>query len=84
MQNSRCVRPDTTVATAGSAATKQDSRQEKKRDIVRQEEILIETFDALVRDLVTWQLVLSDKSTDQDAWKLVPRAQERLKALAAT
>jgi hypothetical protein len=49
-----------------------------------EKEIPIETFDALLRDLVTWDLVVPSEGDDAQAWHLVARAQQRLGDLAAT
>ena len=43
-----------------------------------EKEIPIETFDAMLRDLVTWQLVVPGEGDDAQAWRLVARAQQRL------
>jgi hypothetical protein len=47
------------------------------------EEIPIETFDALLRDLVTWDLVVQGEGDEAQTWRLVARAQQRLGDLAA-
>ncbi|MGD0942897.1 MAG: hypothetical protein ABR972_01265 [Acidimicrobiales bacterium] len=44
-------------------------------------EIPVETFDALLRDLVTWDLVVPVAGDEARAWHLVPRAQQRLAEL---
>lgn len=41
----------------------------------------IETFDPILRDLVTWQLVVRDESGDGAPWRLAERAERRLDAL---
>jgi hypothetical protein len=46
-------------------------------------EIPIETFDALLRDLVTWNLAVPGDGDDAQAWHLVARAQQRLGELTA-
>ena len=46
------------------------------------QEIPIETFDALLRSLLTWDLVVPGEGEDRRNWHLVGRAQERLAALA--
>ncbi|MGA3351909.1 MAG: hypothetical protein ABSD85_01825 [Acidimicrobiales bacterium] len=43
-----------------------------------EKEIPVETFDALLRDLVTWNLVVLVEGDGPNAWALVPRAQQRL------
>jgi hypothetical protein len=43
-----------------------------------EKEIPIDTFDALLRDLVTWDLVVPGEGDDAQAWHLVARAQQRL------
>lgn len=53
-------------------------------DTMGEKEIPIETFDALLRDLVTWDLVVPSEGDDAQAWHLVARAQQRLGDLAAT
>ena len=47
---------------------------------MEEEKIPIETFDALLRDLATWNLVVPvDVEGDEaETWQLVPRAQHRL------
>ena len=47
-------------------------------DTMGEEEIPIDTFDAMLRDLVTWDLVVPDEGDDAQAWHLVERAQQRL------
>lgn len=42
------------------------------------EEIPIETFDALLRDLLAWDLVVPSDGDDGQAWLLAERAQRRL------
>jgi hypothetical protein len=49
-----------------------------------EEEIPIEKFDALLRDLVTWDLVVPGEGEDAEHWQLVARAQRRLADLAKT
>ena len=49
---------------------------------MEQEEIPIETFDALLRDLVTWDLVVRGDRDGAETWCLVARAQQRLGELA--
>jgi hypothetical protein len=44
-------------------------------------EMPVETFDALLRDLVTWNLVVPRPQDGAEAWELVPRAQQRLAEL---
>jgi hypothetical protein len=51
---------------------------------VGEREIPVETFDALLRDLVTWNLVVPVEGDGQQVWHLVPRAQERLVQLTRT
>ena len=50
---------------------------------MEKEEIPIETFDALLRDLLAWDLVVPT-GADSDSWRLVARAQERLEELVIT
>ena len=47
-------------------------------DTMGEKEIPIDTFDALLRDLVTWDLVVRGEGDDAQAWRLVARAQQRL------
>ena len=47
-------------------------------DTMGGKEIPIETFDALLRDLVTWDLVVRGEGDDSQTWRLVARAQQRL------
>jgi hypothetical protein len=47
-------------------------------DTTGEKEIPIDTFDALLRDLVTWDLVVPGEGDDAQAWQLVARAQQRL------
>lgn len=47
-------------------------------------EIPVETFDALLRDLVTWNLVVPAEGDNEETWHLVPRAQKRLEYLTKT
>jgi hypothetical protein len=42
------------------------------------DEIPIDTFDSLLRDLVTWNLVVHLDRDDGQSWQLVDRAQKRL------
>lgn len=51
---------------------------------MRDKEIPVETFDALLRDLVTWGLVVPTDGEADQGWLLVPRAQERLAQLTRT
>ncbi|MGA2805978.1 MAG: hypothetical protein ABSF89_16585 [Acidimicrobiales bacterium] len=44
--------------------------------------IPIETFDALLRDLMTWDLVVRGEGDNAQNWSLVARAQRRLGELA--
>ncbi|MGA2528208.1 MAG: hypothetical protein ABSG36_03485 [Acidimicrobiales bacterium] len=44
-------------------------------------EIPVETFDALLRDLVTWNLVVAVERDGTQAWELAARAQQRLAEL---
>lgn len=46
------------------------------------EEIPIDTFDALLRDLLTWDLVVPAEGDDPQTWQLVARAQQRMGVLA--
>ncbi len=52
-------------------------------DTMGEKEIPIETFDALLYDLVTWDLVVQGEGDDSQTWRLVARAQQRLGDLAA-
>ena len=53
------------------------------RGTMGDQEIRVETFDALLRDLVTWNLVMPVEQDDGvQAWHLVPQAQQRLRELA--
>jgi hypothetical protein len=52
-------------------------------DTMGEKEIPIETFDALLYDLVTWDLVVRGEGDDSQTWRLVARAQQRLGDLAA-
>ncbi|MGD1011610.1 MAG: hypothetical protein ABR925_03630 [Acidimicrobiales bacterium] len=47
-----------------------------------EEKIPIGTFDALLRDLLTWGLVAREETDGGPTWRLVDRAQQRLGALA--
>ena len=47
------------------------------------EEIPIETFDGLLRDLLTWDLVVPGEGDDAQTWNLVARAQRQLGVLAS-
>jgi hypothetical protein len=47
-----------------------------------EEKIPIGTFDALLRDLLTWKLVVRVETDDGPTWRLVDRAQQRLGTLA--
>jgi hypothetical protein len=47
-------------------------------DTMGEKEIPIDTFDALLRDLVTWDLVVRGEGDDAQTWRLVARAQQRL------
>ena len=51
-------------------------------DTMGEKEIPIDTFDALLRDLVTWDLVVRGEGDDAQTWRLVARAQLRLGELA--
>ncbi len=51
---------------------------------MRDKEIPVETFDALLRDLVTWKLVAPGEGDHEGKWHLVPRAQQRLEELTKT
>ena len=51
-------------------------------DTMGEEEIPIDTFDAMLRDLVTWDLAVPGEGDDAQAWHLVARAQQRLGELA--
>jgi hypothetical protein len=51
-------------------------------DTMGEKEIPIDTFDALLRDLVTWDLVVRGEGDDSQTWRLVARAQQRLGDLA--
>lgn len=44
-------------------------------------DIPIETFDALLRDLVTWNLVVPEEREGEQGWQLAPAAQRRLSEL---
>ena len=48
------------------------------------EDFPIETFDALLRDLLTCGLVVRSEGDDGKNWRLVARAQQRLGDLAIT
>jgi hypothetical protein len=41
----------------------------------------VETFDSLLRDLITWGLVVRQEETTGVHWQLVPSAQQRLDEL---
>jgi len=45
------------------------------------EEIPIETFDGLLRSLVTWGLIVPGQGDEAETWHLTMRAQQRLGAL---
>lgn len=47
-------------------------------------DIPVETFDALLRDLVTWDLVVPGEQGDEEGWQLAPRAKRRLSELTST
>jgi hypothetical protein len=47
-------------------------------DTMGKKEIPIGTFDAMLRDLVTWDLVVPGEGDDARAWHLVARAQQRM------
>lgn len=51
---------------------------------MREDEIPIETFDAMLRDLLTWRLVVEGDGDDAGTgnWQLVERAQRRLGELS--
>ena len=51
-------------------------------DTMGEKDIPIDTFDALLRDLVTWDLVVRGEGDDAQTWRLVARAQQRLGELA--
>lgn len=46
------------------------------------QEIPIDTFDALLRNLLSWDLVVPGEGDDPQAWHLAARAQQRLGVLA--
>ncbi len=46
------------------------------------EGIPIDTFDGLLRDLLTWDLVVPGEGSDGKTWHLVERAQQQLGVLA--
>ncbi len=46
------------------------------------EEIPIDTFDGLLRDLLAWDLVVPGEGDDAQSWQLVARAQQQLGVLA--
>jgi hypothetical protein len=46
------------------------------------EEIPIDTFDGLLRDLLAWDLVVPGEGDDAQTWHLVARAQQQLGVLA--
>lgn len=43
----------------------------EQMDTMGEKEIPIETFDALLHDLVTWDLVVRGEGDDSQTWRLV-------------
>jgi hypothetical protein len=64
-----------------TTVARRDGALARRKGAVRDKEIPVETFDALLRDLVTWGLVVPADDDDGRGWLLVPRAQERLAQL---